>query len=143
MPKLDDQISTLQERLKQLKLRQQRVDARKRAIDTMRERKAETRRQFVVGSVILAKVQEGAMDPMQLRDWLDQTLTRRDDRALFHFPPKDEPLQGVISAATAALAPAAGGAVGQPPAAPTTGPRVPPSPPAQVPPPPPATPAAA
>jgi hypothetical protein len=114
MPKLDDQISTLQERLKQLKLRQQRVDARKRAIETMRERKAETRRQFVVGSVILAKVQEGAMDSMQLRDWLDQTLTRRDDRALFHLPPKDEPLKDVMSAATApaALAPAAGGEVG-------------------------------
>jgi hypothetical protein len=105
MPKLDDQISTLQERLKQLKLRQQRVDARKRAIETMRERKAETRRQFVVGSVILAKVQEGAMDPMQLRDWLDQTLTRRDDRALFHLPPKDEPLPAAISTAPAPAAP--------------------------------------
>ncbi len=112
MPKLDDQISTLQERLRQLKLRQQRVDARQRAIETMRERKAETRRQFVVGSVILAKVQEGAMDPMQLRDWLDQTLTRRDDRALFHLPPKDEPLKDVMSATTATPAPAAGGAVG-------------------------------
>jgi hypothetical protein len=89
MPKLDDQISTLQERLKQLKLRQQRIDARKRAIETMRARKAETRRQFVVGSVILAKVEEGAMDAMQLREWLDQTLTRKDDRALFHLPPKD------------------------------------------------------
>jgi hypothetical protein len=96
MPKLDDQISTLQERLKQLKLRQQRIDARKRAMETMRERKAETRRQFVVGSVILAKVQEGAMDPMQLRDWLDQTLTRKDDRALFHLPPKDQPPQDAI-----------------------------------------------
>jgi hypothetical protein len=114
MPKLDDQISTLQERLKQLKLRQQRIDARNRAIETMRERKAETRRQFVVGSVILAKVQEGAMDPMQLRDWLDQTLTRRDDRALFHLPPKDEPLKDVMTAATApaALAPAADGEIG-------------------------------
>lgn len=89
MPKLDDQISTLQERLTQLKLRQQRVDARKRAIETMRARKAETRRQFVVGSVILAKVEEGAMDAMQLREWLDQTLTRKDDRALFDLPPKD------------------------------------------------------
>ena len=41
MPKLDDQISTLQERLKQLKLRQQRTEARKRAIDAQRERKNE------------------------------------------------------------------------------------------------------
>ncbi|MEA3106477.1 MAG: hypothetical protein QOI88_1082, partial [Gammaproteobacteria bacterium] len=106
MPKLDDQISTLQERLKQLKLRQQRIDSRRRAIETMRERKAETRRQFVVGSVILAKVQEGAMDPMQLRDWLDQTLTRSDDRALFHLPPRDERLKDAISAAApAALSP--------------------------------------
>ena len=102
MPKLDDQISTLQERLKQLKLRQQRVDARKRTIETMRERKAETRRQFVVGSVILTKVQEGAMDPMQLRDWLDETLTRQDDRALFHLPPKDEPLKDAMSDALSA-----------------------------------------
>jgi len=90
MPKLDDQISTLQDRLKQLKLRQQRSDARKRAIETLRERKAETRRQFVVGSVILAKVQEGVMDPTQLREWLDQMLSRRDDRALFDLPPKDQ-----------------------------------------------------
>jgi hypothetical protein len=119
MPKLDDQISTLQERLKQLKLRQQRIDSRRRAIETMRERKAETRRQFVVGSVILAKVQEGAMDPMQLRDWLDQTLTRSDDRALFHLPPRDERLKDAISAAApaalspAAFAPAAGAPSGE------------------------------
>jgi hypothetical protein len=109
MPKLDDQISTLQERLRQLKLRQQRVDARKRAIETLRERKAETRRQFVVGSVILAKVQEGVMDPMQLRDWLDQTLIRRDDRALFHLPPREQPPEDTTPAAPV-LAPAAAGA---------------------------------
>lgn len=88
MPKLDDQISTLQERLKQLKLRQQRLDARKRAIETMRERKAETRRQFVVGSVILAKVREGTLDPAQLKAWLDEALTRSEDRALFQLAPK-------------------------------------------------------
>jgi hypothetical protein len=91
MPKLDDQISTLEERLKQLKLRQQRSDARKRAVDAQRERKAETRRRFVVGAVIMAKVQEGEMDQSRLREWLDQALTRRDDRALFELPPKDGP----------------------------------------------------
>ena len=40
MPKLDEQISTLQDRLKQLKLRQQRSDARKRAVEAQREKKA-------------------------------------------------------------------------------------------------------
>ena len=89
MPKLDDQISTLQERLKQLKLRQQRADARKRALEIQRERKAETRRQFVVGSMILEKVREGSMDGLQFREWLDQALTRNDDRALFDLAPKN------------------------------------------------------
>jgi hypothetical protein len=88
MPKLDEQISTLQERLKQLKLRQQRSDARQRAIEAQRERKAETRRKFVVGSVVLAKVQHGDIDAALLRTWLDQDLTRPDDRALFDLPPK-------------------------------------------------------
>jgi hypothetical protein len=89
MAKIDDQITTLQDRLKLLKLRQQRVDARKRAIEALRERKAETRRKFVLGSVILAKVQEGVMDPVQLREWLDQMLTRQDDRALFDLPSRE------------------------------------------------------
>lgn len=88
MPKLDEQISTLQDRLKQLKLRQQRSDARKRAIEAQRERKAETRRKFIVGSVVLAKVQNGDIDAALLRTWLDQDLTRSDDRALFELPPK-------------------------------------------------------
>lgn len=90
MPKLDEQISTLEERLKQLKLRQQRSDARKRAIDAQRERKAETRRRFLVGATIQAKVQEGEMDAARLREWLDQALTRKDDRALFDLPPKPD-----------------------------------------------------
>ncbi len=55
MAKLDEQISTLQERLTQLKVRQQRVDARKRAIDSLRERKAETRRRILVGALIMEK----------------------------------------------------------------------------------------
>ena len=88
MPKLDEQISTLQERLKQLKLRQQRTEARKRAFDAQREKKAETRRQFVAGAVILAKVREGMLPESQFRRWLDEALTRPDDRALFDLPPK-------------------------------------------------------
>jgi hypothetical protein len=91
MPKLDEQISTLQERLKQLKLRQQRSDARKRAVEAQRERRAETRRQFIAGAVILAKVREGLLPQIQFRSWLDEALTRPDDRALFDLPPKPSP----------------------------------------------------
>jgi hypothetical protein len=83
MPKLDGQISTLQEKLTQLKLRQQRLDARKRAVDALRERKAMTRRKILVGGIVLTKVQQGEIDNEQFRGWLDQALTRADDRALF------------------------------------------------------------
>ncbi len=50
MAKLDEQISTLQQRLQQLKLRQQRIDARKRAIAATQERKADTRRKILMGT---------------------------------------------------------------------------------------------
>ena len=89
MPKLDDQISTLQQKLSQLKLRQQRLDARKRAVDALRERKAATRRKILVGGIVLAKVQQGEIDDAQFRGWLDQALTRTDDRALFGLPARD------------------------------------------------------
>ncbi len=87
MPKLDQQISMLQDRLTQLKLRQQRIEARKRAIESQRERKLETRRHLLVGAVILAKVRDGDMDADILRGWLDAALSRAGDRALFDLPP--------------------------------------------------------
>jgi hypothetical protein len=87
MPKLDEQISTLQSRLTQLKLRQQRNDARQRALEDQRERKLETRRRILVGALVMRKAKEGGIDPNQLRAWLDDTLTRTDDRALFNLPP--------------------------------------------------------
>jgi citrate lyase beta subunit len=78
MTRLDEQIATAQERLKQLKARQLRVVARQRALESRRDRKAVTRRKFLVGAIVLAKV-----DQAQLRRWLDEELTRDDDRELF------------------------------------------------------------
>lgn len=88
MAKLDDQISTLQDRLNRLKLRQQRVDSRKRAILAQRERKADTRRKILIGGVIAAKVQEGAIRREEFIAWMDDALLRTQDRALFSLPPK-------------------------------------------------------
>ena len=88
MPKLDEQISTLEEKLKQLKLKHQRAEARKKAIESKRERKADTRRKILVGAVVMAKVEQKAMDDALLRGWLDQALARSDDRALFDLPPR-------------------------------------------------------
>jgi hypothetical protein len=83
MPKLDEQISTLQGKLNQLKLRQQRLDQRKRAVSAHRERKLAIRRQILVGAIILEKVEQGEIDGERMRAWLDHGLTRADDRALF------------------------------------------------------------
>ncbi len=91
MAKLDEQISTLQQRLQQLKLRQQRIDARKRAIVATQERKADTRRKILMGTLVLEKIQQGEMDQTQLLAWLDQTLTRPADRALFDLPSPQPP----------------------------------------------------
>lgn len=90
MPKLDEQISTLQDRLQQLKLRQQRIEARQQAVKAERERKAETRRKILVGGIVLGRFREGLLDAQQLREWLDQALTRADDRALFELPPRTQ-----------------------------------------------------
>lgn len=87
MPKIDEQISTLQQKLQQLKLRQQRIDARKRAISGLRERKADTRRKILLGGLILEKLRQGELDRQTIDAWLEQSLTRAADRALFGLPP--------------------------------------------------------
>jgi hypothetical protein len=91
LAKLDEQISVLQQRLTQLKLRQQRLDARQRAIAAERERKAELRRRILVGTLVLGKARDGGLDPGVLREWLDADLKRASDRALFDLPPLSEP----------------------------------------------------
>jgi hypothetical protein len=86
--KLDQQIETLQEKLKQLKTRQQAIENRKKAIAAQRERKADTRRKILIGAIVMAKVEQRVMDEKLLRRWLDEALTRSDDRALFGLTTK-------------------------------------------------------
>jgi hypothetical protein len=52
MAKLDAQIEALQEKLKQLKVRQLAIENRRKAISTKRERKADTRRRILIGAVV-------------------------------------------------------------------------------------------
>jgi prefoldin subunit 5 len=87
--KLDQQIETLQEKLKQLKTRQQAIENRKKAIAAKRERKADTRRKILIGAIVMAKVEQKVMDEKLLRRWLNESLTRADDRALFELPVRD------------------------------------------------------
>ena len=86
-PKLDERIAGLEEKLQQLKARQARTEARKRALLSRRARKDDTRRKILAGAIVLAKVASGELDGKRFREWLDQALTRADDRALFELPP--------------------------------------------------------
>lgn len=86
MAKIEERIETLKERLKQLEVRKARAEARKRALASRRARKDDTRRKILAGAIVLAKVQSGDLDPKTFQQWLDQGLTRSDDRALFDLP---------------------------------------------------------
>ena len=81
--KLDELIDTLETKLQQLKVRRERIEARKRTLLSKRERAADTRRKILVGAIVLAKVEQGDFDQRTLRRWLDKALTREDDRNLF------------------------------------------------------------
>ena len=85
MPKLDDRIEALEAKLKQLKVRQQRSEARARTIASRRARHQELRRKILVGAIVLAKVDSGEFDRKILHGWLAEALTRADDRALFEL----------------------------------------------------------
>jgi hypothetical protein len=87
-PKLDERISGLEAKLKQLKTRQQRIDARTRALASRRARKDDTRRKILIGATVLARIDRHELDHTELQAWLDAHLTRADDRALFNLPPK-------------------------------------------------------
>jgi len=84
-PKIDDRIAGLESRLKQLKAEQARIDARKRTIAAKRSRQEDTRRKILAGTVVL---QRAAADPAlqaQLTSWLEGSITRPEDRALFQL----------------------------------------------------------
>jgi hypothetical protein len=83
MSKVDEQIASLEEKLRQLKARQQKTIARQRAFESHRERRNDTRRKILIGAVVLVRVKQGRLPETELRAWMDAALTRTDDRALF------------------------------------------------------------
>ena len=89
MANLSGQIDALEQRLKQLKIKQQRMESRRRSIETRRGRRDDLRRKILVGAVVLAKVEEGRLQQATLDEWLNAALTRADDRALFGLTPPE------------------------------------------------------
>lgn len=86
MTQLNDRIAATELRLKQMKAKQQRSEARKKSIDAQRQRKADTRRKILIGAVVMAKIERCEFTKEQLDVWLGEALTRPDDRALFDLP---------------------------------------------------------
>lgn len=86
MGKLDERISTLETRLKQLKAQQVRAASRQRALEVRRSRKNEVRRKILVGAIVLDRVEREKFGKAELLAWLDEGLTRAEDRALFDLP---------------------------------------------------------
>ena len=86
-PKLDERISSLEEKLKQLKTRAQRLEARKRALASRQERKNDTRRKILLGATVMVRIDRGELEQKTVDAWLERSLTRADDRALFGLPP--------------------------------------------------------
>ena len=81
--KLAERIEGLEERLRQLKARQQKSETRRRGIESRRTRRDDTRRKILIGAIVLAKIDQGALEKALVFSWLDQALTRADDRMLF------------------------------------------------------------
>ena len=85
MPKVSEKerIAKIEEKLKQLKAVQNRKDARARSVESRRTRREEMRRKFLVGAVVLAKVEAGEIEEATLQQWLRPALAKPEDRALF------------------------------------------------------------
>jgi hypothetical protein len=81
--KINDRIESLEARLKKLKVRQQRAQARARTVAHRTMRREETRRKILVGAIVLARVEQGLLEESVLRGWLEGAVERAEDRALF------------------------------------------------------------
>ena len=84
--KIEERVKAAEARLKKLKAKQARAKARERSAQSRTARREETRRKFLVGAVVLARVQKGLLGESVLRGWMDAALERAEDRALFYLP---------------------------------------------------------
>jgi multidrug resistance efflux pump len=87
MSDISARIDALEQRLKQLKAKQQRAEARRRTVESHRERRNDLRRKILVGAVVLAKVDQGAIPRSTLLEWMDGASMKNEDRELFELAP--------------------------------------------------------
>jgi hypothetical protein len=80
---IEDRIKGAEERLKKLKAKNARAKARARTAASRTARRDETRCKFLVGAVVLARVESGQLDESVLKGWMSEALKQPEDRELF------------------------------------------------------------
>jgi len=83
-----ERIQALEQKLKQLKQLQLRREAKARSVALHRTRREEMRRKFLVGAVVLAKVEAGEIEESMLKQWMRPALSKPEDRDLFNLDVK-------------------------------------------------------
>jgi large subunit ribosomal protein L7/L12 len=87
MATIDERIKLLEDKLKQEKAKKQKIDARKRHLETKEQRATDTRKKILVGAFMLDKMAKNAETKIKVLAQLDQYLIRADDRELFGLSP--------------------------------------------------------
>ncbi|MDM5182026.1 mobilization protein [Massilia sp. DJPM01] len=86
MGTLEEKIVAAETKLKQLKAEQQKVEARKKAVEVKRKRQDDTRRKILAGAVLLDQMVDEKWPKATFTAMMDKALTRNEDRALFELP---------------------------------------------------------
>jgi large subunit ribosomal protein L7/L12 len=91
MANLEQRIAALEDKLRQEKSKQQKIQARKRSEDSKIKRSLDLRQKILIGSLILYKVERKEISEDSIKGMLSKFLTRDEDRAIFNIPPLPTP----------------------------------------------------
>ena len=98
MATVDERIKLLEDKLKQEKAKKQKIEARKRTIESKVQRATDTRRKILVGAFMLDRMAKNEETKNKVLGQLDQYLTRDDDRELFGLSPLPSPPTPTVAA---------------------------------------------
>ena len=91
---IEDKIKDIEEKaakqIKQLKAKQEQIEARKLTALMKGNRASETRRKILAGALILEIMEKDEAAKTRFMNQLDKYLTRDDDRALFNLKPLEK-----------------------------------------------------
>lgn len=87
MATIEEQIEQAKQRVKQLEVRKQKIEARKLHLLIKGKRSDDTRRKILAGALVLDMMEKDEAARKRFFERLDKYLKRADDRALFGLSP--------------------------------------------------------